>query len=137
VHVIRHQEKKPAGSDVLQHFAHFRPSEMVMVGDRVRCCHDHYLHDVSRVFILKQILTDIVYGNRLGMLTVLVEPFTAKGDNPAAAAVLRLQFSSSIHTIQQHSTSQIRQIERALLPHIAVRTSPPPHVLTSCLNHCE
>jgi predicted HAD superfamily phosphohydrolase YqeG len=85
---------------------------------------------------MKQILTDIVYGNRLGMLTVLVEPFTAKGDNPAAAVVF-LQFSTSIHTIQQHSTSQIRHIERALLPHIAARTSPPPHVLTSCLNHCE
>ncbi len=40
VHVIRHQEKKPAGTDVLLHFAHFRPSEMVMVGDRVRFCHD-------------------------------------------------------------------------------------------------
>lgn len=59
--VLRHKEKKPAGSctEAEQHFG-CKASEMVMIGDRY--------------------LTDVVYGNRHGMLTVRVAPLTTEGE---------------------------------------------------------
>ncbi|XP_077243691.1 haloacid dehalogenase (HAD) superfamily protein isoform X1 [Tasmannia lanceolata] len=59
IHVIRHGEKKPAGTteDIEKYFG-CETSLLVMVGDR------HF--------------TDIVYGNRNGFLTILTEPL-----NPA------------------------------------------------------
>jgi phosphatidylglycerophosphatase GEP4 len=68
VSVLRHKEKKPAGggADVETHFG--CPSErLVMVGDRF--------------------LTDVVFGNRCGMLTVRPEPFTSKGEPKTVKAV--------------------------------------------------
>ena len=71
VPVIRHATKKPGGSaDALA--SHFRippaavPS-LVMVGDRY--------------------LTDVVYGNRLGLLTVRPAPVTAAGEPRAVRLV--------------------------------------------------
>jgi len=71
VPVIRHATKKPGGSaDALA--AHFRipPASvhtLVMVGDRY--------------------LTDVVYGNRLGLLTVRPDPITATGEPRAVRLV--------------------------------------------------
>jgi len=59
--VLRHKDKKPAGGpeDLEAHFG-CPISELVMVGDRY--------------------LTDVAFGNRLGMLTVLPQPITKEGE---------------------------------------------------------
>lgn len=62
VAVIRHTEKKPGGLDeVLKHFQIEDPSELCMVGDRL--------------------LTDVVFGNLYGMLTVHTLPLCSGEDN--------------------------------------------------------
>jgi len=59
--VLRHAKKKPDGDkeELEQHFD-CRVEHLVMVGDRL--------------------LTDMVYGNRLGMLTIMPEPITTQGE---------------------------------------------------------
>ena len=89
VAVIRHSSKKPAGdaAAIVRHFSigdgtsgaltsnlssssSISPSEIVMVGDRY--------------------LTDVAFGNRLGMLTVRVDPIEKSGKGePRAVAVSR------------------------------------------------
>ncbi|EXB92421.1 hypothetical protein L484_021405 [Morus notabilis] len=61
IKVIRHRVKKPAGSaeEIEMHFG-CKSSELIMVGDRP--------------------LTDIVYGNMNGFLTVLTEPLSLAGE---------------------------------------------------------
>lgn len=61
VRVLRHAEKKPAGGaeEVEGHFG-CEAHRLVMVGDRY--------------------MTDVVFGNRLGMLTIRPRPFTTKGE---------------------------------------------------------
>jgi phosphatidylglycerophosphatase GEP4 len=62
--VIRHDEKKPGGIDeVLSHFHMDDPSALCMVGDRL--------------------LTDVVFGNLYGMLTVHTLPLCQGADNQA------------------------------------------------------
>jgi phosphatidylglycerophosphatase GEP4 len=65
INVIRHDDKKPGGlKEVLQHFEENGikdPSELCMVGDRL--------------------LTDIVFGNLYGMLTVHCLPLCSGSDN--------------------------------------------------------
>lgn len=59
--VIRHKEKKPGGlAEVLQHFGLDDPAKICIVGDRL--------------------LTDIVFGNLHGMMTVHTLPFPAASD---------------------------------------------------------
>ncbi|KAL9181880.1 hypothetical protein ACHAXT_012223 [Thalassiosira profunda] len=71
--VIKHTEKKPGGLDeVMQHFPNVKePSELCMVGDRL--------------------LTDVVFGNLHGMLTVHILPLCTgeenKNDNTVAKVV--------------------------------------------------
>lgn len=67
--VLRHTEKKPAGgcADMEAHFG-CQAHELVMIGDRY--------------------LTDVVFGNRHGMLTVRVAPLTRKGE-PATVGLAR------------------------------------------------
>ncbi|EGG21398.1 hypothetical protein DFA_01280 [Cavenderia fasciculata] len=62
MHVIRHGTKKPDGIDQVS--AHFNttPDRLIMVGDRY--------------------LTDILFGNLYGMLTIFTKPITSNGDNP-------------------------------------------------------
>lgn len=73
VAVIRHAEKKPGGlPEVLAHFGLDDPARVCVVGDRL--------------------LTDIVFGNLHGMLTVHTQPFAddreeAKRDNWAAKLI--------------------------------------------------
>ena len=60
--VIRHNEKKPGGlQEVLGHFSMEDPAELCMVGDRL--------------------LTDVVFGNLYGMLTVHTLPLCSGEDN--------------------------------------------------------
>lgn len=67
INVIRHNEKKPGGlEEVLKHFADHgveNASQLCMVGDRL--------------------LTDIVFGNLFGMLTVHCMPLCSGDDNKA------------------------------------------------------
>lgn len=71
IKVIKHKWKKPAGIvPVLNHFG-CKPSELVMFGDRI--------------------FTDIVFGNRYGLLTVHTALLTGEGDNKAAAKVRRYE----------------------------------------------
>jgi phosphatidylglycerophosphatase GEP4 len=73
--VIKHAEKKPEGFDeVLQHFdtvSDLQPREIAMIGDRI--------------------LTDVVFGNLHGMLTIHVEPLTLVGDNMMAKIFRRFE----------------------------------------------
>ena len=64
---VRHASKKPAGSAaaLVDRFG-CATDEMVMIGDRY--------------------LTDVVYGNRHGMLTVRCAPFTDAGESRAIGA---------------------------------------------------
>jgi phosphatidylglycerophosphatase GEP4 len=60
--VIRHDEKKPGGlPEVLEHFHMEDPAQLCMVGDRL--------------------LTDVVFGNLHGMLTVHTLPLCTGADN--------------------------------------------------------
>jgi phosphatidylglycerophosphatase GEP4 len=72
VHVLRRRSKKPSGfNELLTWFnsadnvnnglAQIQPSELCMVGDRA--------------------LTDVVFGNHHGMMTIHVQPLTSNGDN--------------------------------------------------------
>ncbi|KAI7842791.1 hypothetical protein COHA_003537 [Chlorella ohadii] len=67
--VLRHRDKKPAGGseDMERHFG-CKAEQLVMVGDRY--------------------LTDVVFGNRNGMLTIRPAPFTSKGE-PKAVLLAR------------------------------------------------
>lgn len=70
--VLRHREKKPAGgcSEVEEYFR--LPSEkLIMVGDRY--------------------LTDIVFGNRAGMLTIRSAPFATTGEPLAVGLARRIE----------------------------------------------
>lgn len=72
VPVLRHREKKPAGGpeDLENHFG-CSVEKLIMVGDRY--------------------LTDIVFGNRLGMLTIRPGPYTTKGETRMVRAVRKLE----------------------------------------------
>lgn len=72
IHCLRHRDKKPAGScDELE--AHFGcpVTDVVFVGDRY--------------------LTDVVFGNRHGMLTVRVAPMTLRGEPPGVVLARRVE----------------------------------------------
>jgi phosphatidylglycerophosphatase GEP4 len=95
--VLRHREKKPAGGpeDLEQHFG-CKAEQLVMVGDRY--------------------LTDIVFGNRLGMFTVRPEPYTSVGEPKAVRAARAIEESfvyrcaragvqPLAHPLLEHSTA--------------------------------
>lgn len=74
--VIHHNEKKPGGlNEVLNHFSIQDPAELCMVGDRL--------------------LTDIVFGNLYGMLTVHTLPLCSgtenAGDNTVAKVIRNVE----------------------------------------------
>lgn len=70
LNVIRHQEKKPGGlQEVLDHFQMDDASKLCMVGDRV--------------------LTDVVFGNLYGMLTIHVLPFDEPNRDNVMARIIR------------------------------------------------
>lgn len=61
IKVLLHDQKKPSGINAVPEYFNCNPSELVMFGDRI--------------------ITDVVFGNRYGMLTVYTDPLTGKGDN--------------------------------------------------------
>lgn len=77
IKVIRHIWKKPAGiGPVNEYFSsvigsEYNPSKLVMFGDRI--------------------LTDIVFGNRYGMLTIHTAFLTEEGDCKAAAKIRKYE----------------------------------------------
>ena len=71
VHVLRRRHKKPRGFEsVRQHFQ-CDGTALLMVGDRY--------------------LTDVVFGNLHGMLTVHTEQLTTAGDNRVAQTMRRVE----------------------------------------------
>ncbi|KAF9933845.1 hypothetical protein FBU30_004241 [Linnemannia zychae] len=73
VNVLRHEKKKPSGGDeLLKHFSGIKAPRIAFVGDRA--------------------LTDVVFGNNYGMLTILTrDVVTEQGDNPMALRIRRLE----------------------------------------------
>lgn len=67
--VIRHKRKKPSCIKDVRKYFDCEPVDLVICGDRV--------------------FTDIVFGNRYGMLTILTDIFTEDGDNLAAVKARR------------------------------------------------
>ncbi|MBW2977897.1 YqeG family HAD IIIA-type phosphatase [Candidatus Woesearchaeota archaeon] len=65
--VLRHTRKKPWGIRAVRKYFGCDPSELAMFGDRI--------------------FTDVVFGNRYGMLTIHTALLTEEGDNPTAAKV--------------------------------------------------
>lgn len=67
--MLRHTEKKPSGGDaLLRHFSPLPARKIAVVGDRV--------------------LTDVLFGNLNGNLTIWTKNIvTEKGDNKAALVV--------------------------------------------------
>ncbi|KAK9814549.1 hypothetical protein WJX72_007730 [[Myrmecia] bisecta] len=70
--VLRHTEKKPAGGtrDMEAHFG-CRAEQLIMIGDRT--------------------LTDIVFGNRNGMLTIRPAPLTSRGEPWSVRVARRIE----------------------------------------------
>lgn len=62
--VIRHAKKKPLGTESIAESFSCKAEEMIMVGDRL--------------------LTDTLFGNRAGMVTIHTGVLTLKGDNKPA-----------------------------------------------------
>ncbi|KAI1299945.1 hypothetical protein EDD11_006347 [Mortierella claussenii] len=73
VHVLRHRHKKPSGGEeLLKHFSGIKPARIAFVGDRA--------------------LTDVVFGNNHGMLTILTrDVVTEEGDNAMAVRIRKLE----------------------------------------------
>lgn len=74
VTVLRHTEKKPAGGEFFtKHMYPILPHQIAFVGDRV--------------------LTDVIFGNRNGNLTIWTNKvITEKGDNKAALVLRRMEY---------------------------------------------
>ncbi|KAI9197162.1 mitochondrial PGP phosphatase [Polychytrium aggregatum] len=72
VHVLRHRIKKPLGGEELTQHLGLPPSQIAVVGDRL--------------------LTDVVFGNLNGNLTILTRKIvTTQGDNRLAAMIRRAE----------------------------------------------
>lgn len=71
--VLRHDDKKPGGIEAVIDYFGCAPDKLFIMGDRV--------------------FTDIVFGNRYGMLTVLTSAFSEEGDNKVAALLRRYERS--------------------------------------------
>lgn len=71
INVLKHDRKKPGGIESVTEYFNCEPQELVMFGDRI--------------------FTDIVFGNRYGMLTVHTALLTEEGDNKAAVKIRRIE----------------------------------------------
>ncbi|CAO3595075.1 unnamed protein product [Absidia cylindrospora] len=72
VHVLRHTQKKPSGGDALTNNLQIPHAQIAFVGDRV--------------------LTDVMYGNLNGNLTIWSKQvITEKGDNKPAILIRRME----------------------------------------------
>jgi hypothetical protein len=87
------------------------------------CCCRCEPHEM--VFIGDRYLTDVVFGNRHGMLTIRVAPLTAKGEPPAVAAARLVENAC----VQRWTAAGLRAPAHSLLPAEAgssVVVRPPP-----------
>ncbi|XP_022930682.1 uncharacterized protein LOC111437079 isoform X1 [Cucurbita moschata] len=93
IKVIRHRVKKPAGTaeEIEKHFG-FTSSQLVMVGDRP--------------------FTDVVFGNRNGLLTILTEPLSIAGETFVVRQVRKLETFLLNRWLKQG----VRPINHRLLP---------------------
>ena len=71
MHVLRRRHKKPRGIESVQRHFQCDGTALLMVGDRY--------------------LTDVVFGNLHGMLTVHTQQLTTEGDNRVAQAMRRAE----------------------------------------------
>ncbi|MBI5398421.1 YqeG family HAD IIIA-type phosphatase [Candidatus Woesearchaeota archaeon] len=71
--VLRHDRKKPGGIEAALDYFDCKPSQLVMIGDRI--------------------FTDIVFGNRYGMLTIHTALLTEEGDLGAAVKARRYELA--------------------------------------------
>ncbi|MBW2981676.1 YqeG family HAD IIIA-type phosphatase [Candidatus Woesearchaeota archaeon] len=71
IKVLRHDKKKPGGIAEVNEYFGCSPTELVMFGDRI--------------------FTDVVFGNRYGILTIHTALLTEEGDNKTAAKVRRYE----------------------------------------------
>jgi phosphatidylglycerophosphatase GEP4 len=65
------------------------------------------------VFVGDRYLTDVVYGNRHGMLTIRVAPLTSKGEPPTVVAARMLEDAC----VRRWSAAGIKAPLQQLLPH--------------------
>lgn len=97
IKVIRHDEKKPGGLDeVLKHFGIDDPAKICMVGDRL--------------------LTDVVFGNLYGMLTVHTLPLCQGQDNAKDNKVSAMVRSAENALLYSNSNRALRY-QRCKLSH--------------------
>lgn len=67
VPVLRHNGKKPGGVEAVKNYFNCSPTELAFFGD--------------------MILTDVVFANRYGMLSIHTAPLTEKGENKLVAKI--------------------------------------------------
>ncbi|KAG0378538.1 hypothetical protein BGX24_003518 [Mortierella sp. AD032] len=106
VNVLRHQEKKPSGGqELLNHFSGIKAARIAFVGDRA--------------------LTDVVFGNNYGLLTILTrDVVTEEGDNPMALRIRRLEHRVLAFLDRMNIKAQPHPIPIDL--HAVVLQAPPP-----------
>jgi len=68
------------------------------------------------IFIGDRYLTDVVFGNRHGMLTIRVAPLTSKGEPPTVAAARLVENAC----VQRWTAAGLRAPAHKLLPFEAV-----------------
>ncbi|CAM9698941.1 unnamed protein product [Laminaria digitata] len=100
--VLRHDEKKPGGVAEVLAFFEGKGSE----GEPVR------LDELC--FVGDRLLTDVVFGNLHGMLTVHTRPLTLKGDNRPAAIFRFLERKVFMDFF--HKTCSLEPEEHGLCP---------------------
>ncbi len=76
IYVLRHDRKKPGGIDAVNNYFGVCLKDLAMFGDRV--------------------LTDVVFGNRYGMLTIHTAFLTEEGDNKTAAKIRKIEVPKMI-----------------------------------------
>ena len=77
--VIRHKHKKPAMGLLDEIVHHYRASMNIEPSVPIRC------HEICMVG--DRLLTDIVFANQLGMVSVLVAPINSTRDHPVAVVL--------------------------------------------------
>ncbi|KAF9104418.1 hypothetical protein BGX27_010108 [Mortierella sp. AM989] len=106
VPVLRHEQKKPSGGDeLLKHFSGIKSARIAFVGDRA--------------------LTDVVFGNNYGMLTILTRDIISEeGDNPMAIRIRKMEHRVLAFLDRMNVRQDMHPIPIDL--HAVVMQQPPP-----------
>jgi phosphatidylglycerophosphatase GEP4 len=86
ISVIRHKEKKPGGVNDVLNFFKCDKEQIAVIGDRY--------------------LTDILFGNMHGMLTIHTSPLTKDGESVTVAIVCDLKQITEALNSQKQNTSK-------------------------------